>query len=278
MISKFNSGVAMKLINPFDHEALKQKIKHAEPFPHFCIDNFLNEEFANELYNAFPSFQDAQKIGKEFSAVNEQKKIQITDASKFPPAIAKLNQLLASPEFLDMMSDLMGIPNLIADAELIGGGIHETNAGGRLDVHVDFNYIENKKWHRRLNILIYFNKDWKEEYGGYLDIWDKDVKKCYGSFAPAFNRAVAFATSEISFHGVRPLTCPPEIMRKSFAAYYYTKEAPDGWSGKNHSTIFKARPNEWLRGHVFMPAESVVRQAKRKWQHAKNTLKTLMGR
>ncbi len=266
----------MELINPFDHEALKQKIKTAEPFPHFCIDNFLEETFADEIYNAFPCFDDAQKIGKEFSTVNEQKKIQITDASKFPPAIAKLNQQLASPEFLEMMSDLMGIPNLLADPDLIGGGIHETNTGGRLDVHVDFNFLDKNKWHRRLNILIYFNKDWNDEYGGFFEIWDKNVNKCCGSFAPAFNRVFVFTTSGISFHGVTPLTCPPDIMRKSFAAYYYTKEAPEGWSGQHHDTIFKARPNEWMRRHILMPTERAVRQTKQKWQQAKNKLKKLI--
>jgi len=268
----------MELINSFDYEALKQKIRNAKPFPHFCIDNFLNEQFANEIYHSFPSYKDAKTIGMEFGAVNEKLKIQITDAARFPEPIAKLNRLLASPEFLETMSDLMGIQNLISDADLSGGGIHETNSGGRLDVHVDFNYLESKSLHRRLNILIYFNKDWKEEYGGYLDIWDKDVKRCYSAFAPTFNRACGFATSEISFHGVTPLTCPPEIMRRSFATYYYTKEAPADWSGKVHSTIFKARPDEWMRGHILMPAEKSVLQAKRGLQRIKNTVKNLIGK
>ena len=133
-------------------------------------------------------------------------------------------------------------------------------------------------YHRLLNILIYFNKDWKEEYGGYLDIWDKDVKKCYGAFAPIFNRACGFATSEISFHGVTPLTCPPDMMRRSFATYYYTKDAPEGWTGKVHSTIFKARPDECMRGHILMPAESSVHQARRGLQRVKKAVKTLVGK
>ena len=269
----------LELLNKdLDIKNLKETIQVSEPYPHFCIDNFLNEEFANQIYNSFPSFQEAQKTGKEFNTVNEQKKIQITDASKFPPAITRLNQLLASAEFIEMISDLMGIANLMADTDLTGGGIHETHSGGRLDVHVDFNYNENKKAYRRLNILIFFNKDWKEEYGGYLDIWDKDVKKCYGSFAPIFNRACGFATSGISYHGVTPLTCPPESIRKSFASYFYTKEAPEGWSAEKHSTIFKARPDEWMRRTILMPTESAARQAKRMLQQAKDKMKKILGR
>lgn len=143
------------------------------------------------------------------------------------------------------------------------GGIHEANTGGHLDVHVDFNYVEEKQYHRLLNILIYFNKDWKEEYGGYLDIWDKDVKKCYAAFEPRFNRACGFLTSEISFHGVTPLTCPLEVMRRSFATYYYTKEAPEDWSGDMHSTIFKARPDEWVKENISMPYEKLKRMGMR---------------
>jgi Rps23 Pro-64 3,4-dihydroxylase Tpa1-like proline 4-hydroxylase len=268
----------MELINPIDRDNLRAKIRNAEPFPHFCIDNFLNVDFANEVCNSFPEYQSAKGMGKEFSAVNEKYKIQITDSKKFPPAIARLNALLASPEYVNMWSDLIGIPNLLADPELSGGGIHETNSGGRLDVHVDFNFIESRQWHRRLNILIYFNKDWQQDYGGQLDIWDNDVKKCYGSFAPIFNRACGFATSEISFHGVTPLTCPPTVARKSFATYYYTREAPPGWTGQNHSTIFKARPDEWMRGHVLMPAESTVIHAKQGLRHIKNAIKKLGGK
>jgi Rps23 Pro-64 3,4-dihydroxylase Tpa1-like proline 4-hydroxylase len=264
-----------QLINPLDRDALRRKIRSAQPFPHFCIDNFLNADFANEVCNSFPEYQSAKRLGHEFNGVNEKYKIQITDSKKFPPAIARLNELLASQEFVSLWSDLIGIPNLLADPELSGGGIHETNSGGRLDVHVDFNFIEKRQWHRRLNILIYFNKDWKEDYGGYLDIWDKDVRTCHGSFAPIFNRACGFATSDISFHGVTPLTCPLEIARKSFATYYYTREAPPGWTGQKHSTIFKARPDEWMRGHLLMPAETTVAQARHGLRRIKGAIKRL---
>ncbi len=267
----------LNLLNrEIEFKNLKEQVKKAEPFPHFWSDNFLDDVFANEIFASFPSFHEAQKIGKEFKTVNEQKKVQVTDSTKFPPPIAKLNQLLASPEFLELMSDLMGIPHLLADPGLDGGGIHETNSGGHLDVHIDFNLHEKTQWHRRLNILIYFNKDWKEEYGGYFDIWDKDVKKCYGAFAPLFNRVFVFETSNISFHGVRPLTCPPDIMRKSFAAYYYTKEAPAHWDGKYHSTIFKSRPDEWVKGSILMPSENAMRMTHRLMRQAKLAMKNIL--
>jgi Rps23 Pro-64 3,4-dihydroxylase Tpa1-like proline 4-hydroxylase len=243
------------LIRPIDRNALRERVQQAQPFPFFCIDNFLDEVFAEQVHDAFPSFEEAARIGRMFSAVNEKKKIQVTDKTRFAEPIAKLNQALADPEFCALLGAVFAIPNLLPDDELIGGGIHQTGTRGHLDVHVDFNYIPERQLHRRLNILIYFNKGWKPEWGGNIELWDKDVKVCHHSLSPVFNRCVVFETSEISYHGVTAVRCPDNQTRKSFAAYYYTKEAPAHWDGSVHSTNFKARPDEILKGNVLMPLE-----------------------
>jgi hypothetical protein len=247
-------------INPIDRVALREQVRTAKPVPNFCIDNFLEESFADRVLSAFPSYQEATKVGREFSAVNEYKKVQVTDASSFAEPIAELNQTLAAPEFLEMLSEVFDIPKLVADEALVGGGIHQTGPRGHLDVHVDFNYIGDRDLHRRLNILIYFNKGWKPEWGGNIELWDKDVKHCIHSFSPIFNRCVVFETNEISFHGVTAVKCPEPMARKSFAAYFYTREAPAHWTGQAHNTIFKARPDEILKGNVMMPLEKVKKK------------------
>jgi len=249
----------MELINPIDREELRSKVRGASPFPFFCIDNFLKADFAEQVLGAFPSYDDALKMGRTFAAVNERGKVQVTDSSKFAGPIQQLNAALAAPEFLDLLSYVMDIPRLLPDDQLIGGGIHQTGPRGHLDVHVDFNYIKERNLHRRLNILLYLNKDWKPEWGGNVELWDPDVKVCHHSFSPIFNRCVVFETNEISNHGVSAVTCPEGQSRKSFAAYYYTKEAPPQWTGVSHSTVFKARPNEVLKGKVLMPMENAGR-------------------
>lgn len=250
----------IKHINPIDKEALRERTKAATPVPNFCLDNFLEESFAESVLAAFPTFEEATKVGRSFSAVNEKLKVQVTDSKTFAEPIAELNRTLASPEFLDVLSYVFDMPNLLADDLLVGGGIHQTGSRGHLDVHVDFNYLGDRELHRRLNILIYFNKDWKPEYGGNIELWDEHVKVCHHSFSPIFNRCVVFETNEISFHGVTAVKCPPGVARKSFAAYYYTKEAPAHWTGKAHDTIFKARPDEILKGNVMMPLEKARRK------------------
>ena len=144
-------------------------------------------------------------------------------------------------------------------------------------MHVDFNYIESRKLHRRLNLLLYLNPVWDEQWGGHIQLWDKDVTDCRQAFAPALNRCVIFETSDISFHGVTPVTAAAPFPRQSFATYYYTREAPPHWKGVAHSTIFKARPDERLRGYVLMPAEMVQRQVSRGVRQIKQGVKRLMG-
>jgi Rps23 Pro-64 3,4-dihydroxylase Tpa1-like proline 4-hydroxylase len=250
------------LIKPFDREKVRQQFNSAQPFRWFEVSPFLDESFARDVVNAYPTFETAQKLGFEFKAVNEQKKVQITDSAKFPGAVKRLSDALASPEWLKDLEYITGIPRLLADEKLDGGGMHLTGPGGRLDVHVDFNYLQSQQMHRRLNILVYLNPEWSEAWGGNIELWDREVKNRAQSFTPMLNRCVVFETNDISYHGVSPVQCPADIARRSFAAYYYTREAPAGWQGEMHSTIFRARPGERLRGYVLMPLETVQRRVR----------------
>lgn len=264
-----------RLIRPLDREALRLQFQEAEPFPHIAMEDFLEPEFAREVAASYPSYADARDSGREFRAVNENRKVQLTDPAHFPEPVAKLNQALASRSFVEDLEYITGIENLVYDEQLQGGGMHLTGRSGRLDVHVDFNYIEARKLHRRVNILVYLNEHWKDEWGGAVELWDQEVRTCARSVKPLLNRCVIFATSEISYHGVEPITCPEGTQRNSFAAYYFTKEAPAGWDGTRHTTIFRARPNERLRAYVLMPFEKARRHV---YPSAKRAVKRLIGR
>lgn len=264
----------MTILHPIDREELRNQVWMAKPFPNVCIDNFLDKAFAEDVHEAFPSFEEAARVGRTFQAVNERGKVQVTDARTFASPLARLNEALAAPEFLDVLSYAFGIPNLVADAELVGGGIHQTGPRGHLDVHVDFNFIKGRGLYRRLNILVYFNKDWQPEWGGNVELWDRDVKTCVHSFEPIFNRCVIFETSDVSFHGVTAVRCPEGRARRSFAAYYYTTEAPAHWSGKEQDTVFRARPDELFKGAVLMPLE----RARWRLREASQGVKTFIKR
>ena len=143
---------------------------------------------------------------------------------------------------------------LIPDPYLIGGGLHELRNDGFLNIHADFNRHPKMKLDRRLNILIYLNKDWKNEYGGQLQLWDKNMKKCEQNIVPTFNRMVIFSTTDSSYHGNPIKVCHPKLIsRKSIAMYYYSNGRPSSENQLgDHSTIFRKRPDtKDVDGNVY---------------------------
>ncbi len=251
------------ILRPIDREALARSFRAAEPTRYFVIDDFLQPAFAHEVASSYPSYAAAQEMGQQFKAVNENLKVQITDRGRFPDPVTRLNATLSSDAFLETLVAITGIEELRADRELSGGGMHVMGSGGRLDVHVDFNLIRDRGLYRRLNILVFFNESWDATWGGGFELWDPEVKQCVLAAEPKFNRCVVFNTTESSYHGVQPIKAPAGITRNSFASYYYTKAAPEGL-GDFHSTVFKARPDEWWRERFLLPAERSVNYLRQK--------------
>jgi hypothetical protein len=158
------------------------------------------------------------------------------------PATRSLIATLNAGEFLEFLAELSGIENLLADPYLEGGGLHQISAGGKLGVHVDFNRHTRLQLDRRLNLLLYLNHDWCDEWGGQLELWDAAMTKPVRRIAPIFNRCVIFNTTDTSYHGhPDPLACPPDDTRRSIALYYYTADIVSP-SQSPHSTIFQRRP------------------------------------
>jgi hypothetical protein len=266
----------MKVVAPYDREALRAQFRSATPFPWIKLDGFLQPDFADEVAASYPPFEQALELGRQFTAVNEHKKVQIVDYARFPTAVKQLSDAVSSPDFLADLEYITGMPKLLWDPEFSGGGMHETANSGWLDVHIDFNVHEKLQAHRRLNILVFLNPEWDERWGGVFELWDVGVQTRMQALAPVHNRCVVFETSERSWHGVTPVSCPQGIARKSFAAYYYTREAPADWDGTAHSTVFKPRPDEYWKRHVAMPAESAARTLQRGVHEAKQIVKKLI--
>jgi Rps23 Pro-64 3,4-dihydroxylase Tpa1-like proline 4-hydroxylase len=125
-----------------------------------------------------------------------------------------------------------------------GGGLHQTLPGGMLRVHADFLKHPHYGLDRRMNLLLFLNKDWKPEYGGALELWDENMERLVTQVEPLANRCVIFTTSPTSYHGyTQPITCPQGMSRKSLAAYYYT--LPDTVEvGHKPATFWKDVPGE----------------------------------
>jgi len=217
----------------------------ASPYPHAVFDNFFSAPMLREIANEFPEADSGnwQKFDN-----NREKKLASVGEDQLGPNTKRLIHNLNSGTFLSFLEKLTGIEGLIPDPYLVGGGMHRIQPGGKLSVHVDFNKHADLNLDRRLNVLIYLNEDWEESFGGHFELWNEDVSESIVKILPIFNRMALFSTTDKSWHGhPEPLTCPEDRSRRSIALYYYTVGRDDGVSSdKEHSTIFRERPNETL--------------------------------
>ena len=227
--------------------AYKNAYSSAVPFPHIYFENFFDSQFLSQVREEFPDLSTLNTF--RFNNPNE-KKFATKGEADLGPKTKQLIHFLQSETFLRFLQSLTSIEEtLLGDPYLIGGGLHEIKRGGLLKVHADFNKHSLTGLDRRLNVLLYLNKDWKEEYGGHFELWDTEMKSCRKKILPAFNTLALFSTTDTSYHGhPDALTCPEDESRKSIALYYYSNGRPPHEVNPalaDHSTLFKARA-----GHV----------------------------
>ena len=216
--------------------SLKNIYSNGKPFPHIQIDNFFSDDFLNLILAEFPDLSKI-KNSQNYKNINEIK-FANNDFNNFPPKINLFFNFLNSDTFLNFLQTLTSIKEkLISDSELNGGGLHEIKNGGLLKVHTDFNKHPKKNLDRRINVLIYLNKNWKKDFNGSLELWDKEMNNCKKKILPTFNKMVIFSTTDFSNHGhPDPIECPSDISRKSIALYYFSKGRP---MSEIHANVIK---------------------------------------
>ena len=147
-----------------------------------------------------------------------------------------------SRPMLEFLEGLSAIEGLLPDPYFEGGGFHETTHGGKLGIHADFRINSRLHLHRRMNVIIYLNDEWRDEYGGHLELWDRKMTACTKAVAPVFNRCVIFNTDADSYHGhPDPLQTPEGVSRRSIALYYYTASKALYDEVPANSTVYRAR-------------------------------------
>jgi len=224
-------------------ETFKSSFSNNKPFKHLVIDDFLLADVAENMLKEFPGFDDKLamnengEVGRK--AVHEK-------VSGIGPTYKKIDELAKSKEFLAWVEQMTGINGLIYDPYYFGGGTHNNLSGQDLDPHVDFTHHPMSGHHRRLNLIVYLNKEWDRSWGGNIEFHKnprlQPEQDEIISVEPIFNRAVIFETNNISWHGFPRIDLPDEkkgLSRKSFALYYYTHQRDQ--PVKPHSTIYVER-------------------------------------
>lgn len=221
---------------------LKQQFDSALPFQHLIIENLFRQDYLaliSDLIQINPEYE--MKTVKGLDEETWRSK----GSQRLPPAVKAYFNLVNSEAFISFLTRITGIENIIVDANLKGGGLHETRRGGHFGIHRDFDFHADNMLSNSLAVLTYLNRDWKEEYGGALELWNKNecVKKVY----PHFGTTIILIHSDISFHGhPNGLNCPDFISRKSLASRYYTNQFAPYVKHARRSSTFLERDKRYF--------------------------------
>lgn len=226
--------------------AFKSQYSEASPFPHIVIKDFFDNDLIEKILEEFPDL--AMHVALKKFSKNSNKYASKGEAM-FGEHTRHFCHFLNSQPFLEFLQELTAIERtLIPDPYLIGGGLHEIKNGGYLDIHADFNKHHSTGLDRRINVLVYLNKNWTKEKEGYLELWDRQAQQCEVKIAPVFNTLVVFTTTSDSFHGhPESIVCKSSESRKSIAMYYYTNGRPENETsakGEVHSTLYRQTGRE----------------------------------
>jgi len=224
------------------------------PFPHIIIDNFFDELFLEKSIDelkkyaswGWDPYNNSHQINKMFTPWCDN---NISELQSQCPITFFILNYLNSPNVLKYLEELTGIKNLIPDLSYNGGGVHKIMRGGNLSIHADFSMHNSTKLYRRINLLLYLNKNWEYEWEGCLELWSKDMSICAANILPIFNRVVIFNTTDEALHGhPEPLNTPENIDRLSIALYYYTNEPHDTeeFNKSEGTVLWKETPEQTI--------------------------------
>ena len=136
-----------------------------KPFKHIVIDGFFKPEVAESMLEEFPLFDE--KLAKNENGEVGRKAVH-EKVSGIGPSYKMLDNMAKCPDFLHWVEQVTGIDNLIYDPYYFGGGTHNNLSGQDLDPHVDFTHHPITGHHRRLNLIVYLNKEWNSSWGGVI--------------------------------------------------------------------------------------------------------------
>ena len=225
---------------------LRKLYLNKKPFPHLVLDNFLDNKYSLDLE------KECRQITTNINSSNnftQKSKTTLSDKKMMTKNVLDTCNFFMSADFLEFLTKITGVKELIPDPYLEGGGLHRTCRGGFLKMHTDFNWNKKLKLYRRINVLYYLNSNYSNEWKGELLLSKnpQNEKVCnMKSIQPISNRLVIFNTNDFTFHGhPEPHLFPLNFPRTSLAFYYYTSTPPsDKEKKRNKSTNTKYVPSK----------------------------------
>jgi len=205
-----------------ERESFRAAYVTAKPYPHVVMDGLFDEVVLDRVIAEFP-----KRAGRDWIKYDNANELKQTSRGIFglSPFTQLLCLQLCADVFLEHIKYITGFPDLVPDPLFHGGGLHESVRGGWLNLHADWTRHPALPLTRRLNLIIYLNRDWDPSWGGDLELWGPTDKTHGARVAPVFNRAVLFPTTSETLHGFpTPLACPAHRTRQSISMFYWSPD------------------------------------------------------
>lgn len=230
-----------------ERDSLRSAYEAAKPYSHVVMDGFFDEVLLDRIVTDFPRRDSRDWINYDTPHETKQTSRGIAGLSPFTQL---LFLQLCSESFLQHIRYITGFSDLVMDPIFHGGGLHESVRGGWLNIHADWTKHPALPLTRRLNLIIYLNRDWDLSWGGELELWHPDAKTCGAKVPPLFNRAVLFPTTSETLHGFpTPLACPADRTRKSISVFYWSPD-PDALKEGAYITFLPGKKRTRMRAFL----------------------------
>jgi len=216
------------------------------------IEDVLSEEIARRINDAFPA-SDRMMFKK---SIKENKHVA-AQMDAYDPLLEEAVYAFQDPRVMDLVAEITGLTTLEPDSELYAGGISAMQKGAYLRPHLDNSHDKGRARYRALNLLYYVTPEWREEYGGCLQLWDEGPEGPPRTIPSRFNSLVIMVTNKGSWHSVNEVR--HDGRRCCVSNYYFSRTSPDA-DDYFHATSFRS---EYGRGmeDVVMRADNALRTA-----------------
>jgi Rps23 Pro-64 3,4-dihydroxylase Tpa1-like proline 4-hydroxylase len=250
---------------------VRREYEQASPWSHVVLSGLFPDELIDR------AAQESLEIQSSQLSVTADRNQMKDETGGVGPIGAEILRQLEQPAFIDFVSQVTGIADLVADPSHQWAGLHRTPPGGFTLVHRDFRAHPVTQLHHRVNVLLYLNRDWPQEYGGTLELWPSDMRAVGKSIRPLANTLVLFETNDQTLHGLPdPVACPPDQARLALACYYYTA-APRPRDVPVRRPVYARRPQDGFfvgrRGPVPVIRDLTPERAKRVFRRLRATLR-----
>lgn len=220
-----------------DHvAALRERLRQAQPFAHLVVNDWFNPVLLELVREEFDLLDTGGwKLVKGEHELTRRSKAHC----RLGPASEIYFGIVNSGWFVDLLSEISGIEDLLPDPKLMGGGLHETPPGGNFGIHRDFDLHARHGLNNKMVFITYLNKDWDPAWGAALELWRIDPPACAHKILPEFGTSVLLIHGPDSYHGhPEPMCAPAGRTRRSVASYYYQNRYAVPRRFKRISSVF----------------------------------------